>query len=121
MRCWPIAVQNAMRRTADGAGGIGIGEENGPTFTVRADGGHPPSVAMVEVGVGMDEQKYVVRRIVPEEAEALQGFPRGWTDIEWKGKSAPDTLRYKSLGNSMSVNVMAWIAKRILMVENGEL
>lgn len=50
MRCWPIAVQNAMRRTAEGAGGIGIGEENGPTFTIRADGGHPPSVVMVEGG-----------------------------------------------------------------------
>ena len=48
MRCWPIAVQNAMRRTADGAGGIGIGEENGPTFTI-------PSVVMVEGGVWMNK------------------------------------------------------------------
>ena len=38
-----------------------------------------------------------------------------------KGKPAPDTARYKALGNSMTVNVMQWIAKRILMVEKGEL
>ena len=69
----------------------------------------------------MDEQKYVVRRIVPEEAEALQGFPRGWTNVEFKGKPAPDTARYRALGNSFTVDVVRWIAKRILMVENGEL
>jgi len=68
-----------------------------------------------------EEQKYVVRRITPMEAERLQGFPDGWTDVEFRGKPAPDTARYKALGNSMTVNVMAWIAKRILMVENGEL
>ena len=46
---------------------------------------------------------------------------KGYTDVEFKGKPAPDTARYKALGNSMTVNVMRWIAKRILMVENGEL
>jgi DNA (cytosine-5)-methyltransferase 1 len=69
----------------------------------------------------MDEPRYVVRRITPVEAERLQGFPDGWTDVEFKGKPAPDTARYKALGNSMTVNVMEWIAKRILMVEKGEL
>ena len=200
MKVWPMAVQNAMRNNANPAGGTGIGEENGPAFTLRADGGHPPSVAIVnemktypictqaalrdadkgnragvgmgedgdpastlrtgappavalafdawsstvdsmpeedctpamkcgtrigvcsETGEGMEEEsKYVVRRITPVEAERLQGFPDGWTDVEFKGKPAPDTARYKALGNSMTVNVMAWIAKRILMVEKGEL
>lgn len=71
--------------------------------------------------VDVPRPQYVVRRIVPEEAEALQGFPRGWTDIEYRGKPAPDTARYRALGNSMTVPVMAWIARRILAVEKGEL
>ncbi len=201
MKVWPMAVQNAMRNNGSPAGGSGIGEENGPTFTLRADGGHPPSVAIVEnevkcfpictqaatrdadkgnrcgVGMGadgdpastlrtgappsvalafdawsstvditpeeerspcmkcgtrigvarseaeeeMDEPKYVVRRITPVEAERLQGFPDNYTNVEFKGKPAPDTARYKALGNSMTTTVMKWIAKRILMVEKGEL
>lgn len=71
--------------------------------------------------VDVPRPQYVVRRIVPEEAEALQGFPRGWTDIEYRGKPAPDTARYRAIGNSMTVPVMAWIARRILAVEKGEL
>lgn len=37
------------------------------------------------------------------------------TAIPWKGKPAPDGLRYKALGNSMAVNVMSWIGQRIQM------
>jgi DNA (cytosine-5)-methyltransferase 1 len=50
-----------------------------------------------------------VRRLVPVECEALQAFPRGYTCIP----GAADGPRYKSLGNSMCVNVMAFIGKRI--------
>ena len=57
---------------------------------------------------------YVVRRLTPLECERLQGFPDGFTDIPYKGKEhAPDTPRYKALGNSMAVNVMRWIGRRI--------
>jgi len=62
-----------------------------------------------------------VRRLTIEEAEKLQGFPPGYTAVEWKGRPAPDGARYKAVGNSFSVNVVQWIAKRILMVEKGEL
>ena len=50
-----------------------------------------------------------VRRLLPVEVERLQGFPDGYTDIA----SATDLARYKALGNSMAVPVMAWIGKRI--------
>ena len=60
---------------------------------------------------------YVVRRITPLEAERLQNFPDGYTNIIYNGKPAPDSLRYKALGNSMTVSVMRWIAQRILDVE----
>jgi DNA (cytosine-5)-methyltransferase 1 len=48
-----------------------------------------------------------------EECEALMGFPRGYTLIPYRGKPAADAPRYKSLGNSMATNVMAWIGQRI--------
>lgn len=61
-----------------------------------------------------------VRRLTPEECEALQGFPRGYTAIPWRGKPAdqcPDGPRYKALGNSWAVPVVRWIGERINKVE----
>lgn len=51
-----------------------------------------------------------VRRLTPECCEFLQGFPRGYTNIK---PNCPDGPRYKALGNSMAVPVMAWIGARI--------
>ena len=60
-----------------------------------------------------------VRRLTPVECERLQGFPDGYTDIKLNGKQTPDGGRYKALGNSMAVPVMAWIGKRIQEVKCG--
>lgn len=60
----------------------------------------------------------LVRRLTPTECERLQGFPDGYTDIEFKGKPAPDGARYKALGNSMAVPCMRWIGERIQMMED---
>jgi DNA (cytosine-5)-methyltransferase 1 len=54
-------------------------------------------------------QSMAVRRLTPRECERLQGFPDDYTDIP----GAADGPRYKALGNSMAVPVMAWIGKRI--------
>lgn len=59
-----------------------------------------------------------VRRILPVEAEKLQGFPPGWTAILYRGKPAADGPRYRALGNSMAVPCMAWIGRRIQMVDD---
>jgi DNA (cytosine-5)-methyltransferase 1 len=37
--------------------------------------------------------------------------------IPWRKGVAPDGPRYKALGNSMAVPVMAWIGRRIEAVE----
>jgi len=58
-----------------------------------------------------------VRRLTPVECERLQGFGDNYTDIQAKGKPTPDGPRYKALGNSMAVPVMAWIGQRIQEVE----
>jgi len=62
-------------------------------------------------------QAMAVRRLTPVECERLQGFPDRYTDIQPKGKATPDGPRYKALGNSMAVPVMAWIGKRIQEVD----
>jgi DNA (cytosine-5)-methyltransferase 1 len=60
-----------------------------------------------------------VRRLTPIECERLQGFPDDFSNIPYRGKSeSPDGPRYKALGNSMAVPVMAWIGKRIQEVQN---
>lgn len=42
---------------------------------------------------------YLIRRLLPAECEALQGFPPHWTDLP----GASDSVRFKSLGNSIAV------------------
>ena len=65
-----------------------------------------------------------VRRLTPMECERLQGFPDSYTKIPWRKKPAadcPDGPRYKAIGNSMAVPVMAWIGQRINnQIENSE-
>lgn len=58
-------------------------------------------------------QSMQVRRLTPRECERLQAFPDNYTNIP----GASDTTRYKALGNSMAVNVMALIGERIRYVE----
>jgi DNA (cytosine-5)-methyltransferase 1 len=72
---------------------------------VRAAGGSSSkSHALTTVGV---------RRLMPSECEALQGFKRGHTDIIYRSKPAADGPRYKAIGNSMAVPCISWIGRRI--------
>jgi len=61
-----------------------------------------------------------VRRLTCEECEFLQGFPRGYTRIPWRGRpesDCPDGPRYRALGNSKAVPVVRWIGRRIQLLE----
>jgi DNA (cytosine-5)-methyltransferase 1 len=64
------------------------------------------------------QHSWAVRRLTPRECERLQGFPDDFTAIPYRNRLAADGPRYKSLGNSMAVNVMRWIGQRIQQVEN---
>ena len=73
-----------------------------------------------EIRKSFDVQRPIVRRLTPLEAERLQGFPDGWTDIgEWtdsKGKfhkESSDSARYKALGNSLALPFWFWLMRRI--------
>ena len=116
------------RIARNGRGGMGdvvnaLNAQSGGT----GKGDAAPCVAVADtLGVGSNQTSgfesevvaasMAVHRLTPEECEALQGFPRGYTRIPWKKKSAedcPDGPRYRALGNSMAVNVMRWIGARI--------
>ena len=61
--------------------------------------------------------RMAVRRLTPLECERLMGFPDHYTLVPYRGKPARDGPRYKALGNSMAVNCMRWIGRRIESVE----
>jgi DNA (cytosine-5)-methyltransferase 1 len=105
--------------------------------------GNPPAIAAVSTGRGYWNESEVgatvraqespnkadtliaaptmaVRRLTPRECERLQGFPDEWTAITYRGKPASDGPRYKSLGNSMAVNVMRWVGERLSLVAERE-
>lgn len=57
------------------------------------------------------------RKYYAVERERLQGFPDGWTDIEFRGERASHDLRTHAVGNAMPVTVMRWIGRRIADAE----
>lgn len=62
-----------------------------------------------------------VRRLTPNEAEKLQGFPSGWTIPKTTTSTKIldiDSLRYHAVGNAVSVPVVVWIADRIKKIED---
>lgn len=90
---------------ADAAANAAVDEDLSGTLKSNNDRNQP---------VVADES--AVRRLTPGECELLQGFPKGWTRIAWRGKppkECPDGSRYKAIGNSMCVNVMRWLGERI--------
>ena len=67
-----------------------------------------------------------VRRLTPEEAERLQGFPTGWTlppdlaNLDDASRERYDSPRYAALGNAVSVPVAEWIGRRIALLAEDE-
>ena len=105
----PMAIQAGNTN----CNGIGLNQE-GVSYTLTAGDRH--SVYMD----GVVPRNKIIRRLTPLECERLQGFSDNFTQIPYRGKSAdqcPIAPRYEALGNSMSVNVMEFLGKRIEAVE----
>ena len=92
--------------------GNGEAYESGVTNSLCSAGGGQAGQGYMAARVG-----HQVRRLTPRECERLQGFPDDWTLVPYRNKPAADGPRYKALGNSMAVPVMAWIGRRIAAVE----
>ena len=138
----PVAIQERAVCENPNAGPDGAGYwQDGAAYTLESrpvaqavafdmrgrEGGAMPEgphdTANIRAASGGSSRSYVaqpwaVRRLTPRECERLQGFPDGFCNIPWRGKDhAPDGPQYKALGNSMAVNCMSWIGRRIVLVD----
>ena len=66
------------------------------------------SAPIIIVEGAMDRTR--LRKLTPTECERLQGFPEGWTE------GLSDLQRHNCLGNSVTVNVIEFIAKKMMEV-----
>lgn len=135
-----IAIAGNIIGRTDGNGGNGNGfDESGACYTLTTNDRHAVAYGCLnpdqpqcwrvyetngvapalQAGEGRGNailKNSVVRRLTPIECERLQGFPDDFTKIPYRGKSVgdcPNGVRYKALGNSMAVNVMAWIGQKV--------
>lgn len=58
-----------------------------------------------EQGKLVVEGPRLIRRLVPQECEALQGYPLHWTDLP----GASDSARYRALGNSVAIPCVEFV------------
>ncbi len=139
--CFVVPILEAGARTGasttDPRAGIGIGEQGDPMYTLQSGKQHAiefqssqSGVREVDAHATLDSnngsrrhngvvQHMAVRRLTPEECEALQGFERGYTQIPRGRKGVPtaDGPRYKALGNSWAVPCVRWIFDRMQVVD----
>ena len=104
---------------AHGQGGAEIAVDLSPTLTCNHEApivAYPARHDSSEDGGGRNVH-YILRRMTPREMEASMGLPRDYTLIEYRGRPAADGHRYRAIGNSMAVPMMAWIGRRIEMVD----
>lgn len=96
----------------EGRSGLGWAPDAVPTLKGGSTIGIPSPPAIWLPGEE-DPLKAIVTPHI-EDAEALQGFTRGWTDIEF-GLPSSRTLgtRWKMVGNAVSTRVAEWVAGRI--------
>jgi len=111
-------------RTATGHGAAAVAFQ--PGNLARRAGSDPSTEVFPTLSKDSGDQNphvatpMAVRRLTPNECLALQGFPKDWTKISWKGKppeQCPDGPQYKAAGNSMAVPCMRFLGERIKMVE----
>lgn len=103
---YSINTQNMARGPVGDSAGHAIGSKDSPSFTITRK--HHHAVAY-ENNLPLVQREMSVRRLTPIECERLMGFPDNYTNIP----GASDSARYKSCGNSMAVNCMRWIGRRI--------
>ena len=108
----PLGAKDNGMAVAFSENQLGDVYENDVTQALNQQGGKPGQ------GYQAVRQDMQVRRLTPRECERLQGFPDDYTLIPYRNKPAADGPRYKALGNSMAVPVMAWIGKRIQLVSD---
>ena len=104
----------------EGTRGLGWGEDCVPTLKGGSTVGvpSPPAILLPEADaraarVGAGDYRLVTPDI--RDAERLQGFPAGWTDLELNSDGEPYRARRRWLlvGNAVNVRAAAWLGRRL--------
>ena len=107
-----IRIQGEVVNTLQARMGTGGGNMPlvvAPTLSASNNPSRSPQSSEITAQVeAVERATSIVRRLTPTECEALQGFPRNWTD----GQS--DVHRYKQMGNAVAVPVVEFIIKRLV-------
>lgn len=93
----------------EGLRGVGWAADAVPTLKAGSTVGIPSPPAIWVPGEAGD-RRIVTPRI--DDAEALQGFPRGWTEASME-VSARKGTRWKLVGNAVTVGVSRWLGERL--------
>lgn len=97
----------------EGLRGLGWAEDAVPTLKGGSGLGipSPPAVWTPEFA---REDAPEFGTIVLEDAERLQGFEAGWTDVPLAdGRPMPIGARWRMVGNAVTVDVAAWLGERL--------
>jgi DNA (cytosine-5)-methyltransferase 1 len=87
----------------EGRRGMGLAVDGIPPLKVASGLGIPSTPAVL-----FSDGEVLTPGI--EACEALQGFPRGWTDLDFGTKRSP---RWSMVGNAVSVPAARWLAGRL--------
>jgi DNA (cytosine-5)-methyltransferase 1 len=98
----------------EGNRGVGWAREAVPTLKGGSAVGIPSPPAVWVVGA---ESATAFRTPSIEDAEALQGFARGWTSLE---SGARPGKRWRMVGNAVSVPVARWLGHRLASSKHNE-
>lgn len=93
----------------EGRGGLGWAQDAVPTLKGGSAIGIPsPPAVWVR---GAEPGRRLVKPSI-EDAEAMQGFDRGWTGVE-RPPGRPSGARWKLVGNAVTVGVARWVGSRL--------
>lgn len=87
----------------EGRRGMGLAVDGIPPLKVASGLGIPSTPAVL-----FPDGEVLTPSV--EACEALQGFPRGWTDVNFNTKRSP---RWSMVGNAVSVPAARWLAGRL--------
>lgn len=86
--------------------------ENGIASTESARQHKSATDLVLQPGEDGDLEYLLIRRLLPQEAERLQGFPDHWTDLV----KSSDSARFKALGNSVPIPCVEYLIQGIALV-----
>jgi DNA (cytosine-5)-methyltransferase 1 len=108
--CVAYCLQGNMIGRKEGSGPQGDGVNEEVSFTVSSADRHAVAAPDRRNPV---RPEYIVRRLTPTECERLMSLPDGYTEYGCDGKRMSDSARYQMCGNSIVVNVLAYIMQNI--------